>query len=47
MMEDGRIPPMTGTMIIENVDAAPNHLYLPYYTSEPVDNSAVTLKNIL
>ena len=47
MMEDGRIPPMTGTMIIENVDAAPNHLYLPYYTSEPVDNSAVTLENIL
>ena len=47
MMEDGRIPSMTGTMIVENVDAAPNHLYLPYYTSEPVDHSAVNLENIL
>lgn len=47
MMEDGRVPSMTGTMIIENVDAAPNHLYLPYYTSEPVDHSAVTVENIL
>lgn len=47
MMEDGRIPSMTGTMIVENVDAAPNHLYLPYYTSEPVDHSAVNLESIL
>lgn len=47
MMEGGRIPSMSGTMIIENVDAAPNHLYLPYYTSKPVDHSAVTLESIL
>lgn len=47
MMEDEAVPPMSGTMIVENVDAAPNHLYLPYYTSGPVEHSAVTLENIL
>lgn len=47
MMEEGNVPSMSGTMMIENVDAAPNHLYLPYYTSEPVDHSAVTLESIL
>lgn len=47
MMEDERIPSMSATMIVENVDAAPNHLYLPYYTSVPVEHSSVTQENIL
>jgi hypothetical protein len=47
MMEDSVVPAMSATMIVENVDAAPNHLYLPYYISPITSNASATQENIL
>lgn len=47
MMEAGAVPSMSASMMIENVDAAPNYLYQPYYTSDTTDRGAVTNENIL
>lgn len=39
MMDAGSVPSMSGTMIIQNVDASGSHLYVPYYTS-PISEHA-------
>lgn len=46
MMEQGAVPSMKGTMMIENIDAAPNYLYLPYYTL-PLADAVVSKENII
>lgn len=47
MMEEGAVPSMSASMKIENVDAALNYLYQPYYTSDTTERGAVTNENIL
>lgn len=47
MMEEGMVPSMSGTMIIENVDASASHLYVPYYTSHISEHAAVSKENII
>lgn len=47
MMEEGVVPSMSASMRIVNVDAAPNYLYQPYYTSDTTNRGAVTNENIL
>ena len=42
MMDASAVPPMKGTMIVENLDAAPNAIYLPYYISPMSRNVAIT-----
>lgn len=45
MMEEGAVPSMKGTMIIQNVDASGSHLYLPYYSSPLSEHAAVSNEN--
>lgn len=47
MMETGTIPSMKGTMIVENLDASPNHLYLPYYISPLSEHVSITRENTI
>lgn len=47
MMQEGTVPSMSASMLIQNIDAAPNHLYQPYYMTEKTDRGAVTGENIL
>lgn len=47
MMDQGTIPSMSATMMIENVDAAPAFLYTPYYTMPLEDHASVTKENTL
>lgn len=47
MMKAHVVPSMSARILIENVDAAPNHLYLPYYTSSLPERSAVNLESII
>lgn len=47
MMDASQVPSMKGTMIIENLDAAPNSLYLPYYISPMSEHVAITHANTL
>lgn len=47
MMENGIVPSMSGKMIVENVDASPNHLYLPYYIAPITSGVAITQENTI
>lgn len=47
MMQAEVVPSMSASMLIQNVDAAPNHLYQPYYMTDQTDRGAVTSENIL
>jgi len=47
LMENGSVPSMSGTMIIENVDASGSHLYLPYYSSPLSEHAAASKENII
>lgn len=47
MMDAGTVPPMKGTMTIENLDASPNHLYLPYYISPLSEHVSITHENTI
>lgn len=42
MMDASTVPPMKGTMIVENLDAAPNAIYLPYYISPMSEHVSIT-----
>ena len=45
MMENKEIPQMSATIMIENIDAASNYLYLPYYALPLADHASVTKEN--
>ncbi|MCH5281539.1 MAG: transglutaminase domain-containing protein [Lachnospiraceae bacterium] len=47
LMESYVFPPMSGKMIIENVDAGMNHVFLPYYTSSLPSRSSVSKESII
>lgn len=42
MMDASMIPPMKGRMIVKNLDAAPNAIYLPYYISPMSEHVSIT-----
>ena len=47
LMNDYVFPPMSGKMIIENIDAGMGHLFLPYYTSSLPAHSTVNQEGII
>lgn len=47
MMEADAVPSMSAVMLIENVDASPANIYLPYYTPSKTKYSAVTGENTI
>lgn len=47
MMNAGAVPPMSAVMMIENVDASPANIYLPYYPPAETEYSAVTGENTI
>lgn len=42
MMDASTVPSMKGTMIVENLDASPNAIYLPYYISPMSAHVSIT-----
>lgn len=47
IMETGFTPKMKGKMLIENVDASINNLYMPYYTSKTPKFGKITPENTI
>lgn len=47
LMDDYVVPPMSGKMIVENIDAGMGHLFLPYYTSSLPAHSTVNQESII
>lgn len=47
LMDDYVAPPMSGKMIVENVDAGLGHLFLPYYTSSLPNHAAISEESVI
>lgn len=42
LMDEGKVDPMSGKMLIENVGAGNNHIFLPYYVNVRPDDTKIS-----